>query len=311
MFRPKQRESLLLCAALLALVPATQGCIHEYHPEYHPETSYNFVQQVSYSTTNASPSPPAPSPAPPPAPRPSPPPSPPPGPESLAGKWTEHVEGTTCDRVVSIRDIDGTPFASMVHCDVTESRPFTLETVSFKGRFWTVRRGPHEVDVAGNDGLDYRLERVGADELRGTVVVRREQGRQKPVTYPVVWRRGGVEPAPVGPYAWLVGQWTQSLDDKSYCDDFLRVEADADGRPRIYGHSCFAEGHFENYSLSLVSDEEGVLSLRRSTASGYVVDYRLRRDGSALRGIIIGRPPKSRAKEWPSETGTQWNRSSN
>lgn len=33
--------ALALCSAASGL-----GCVHEYHPEYHPETSYSYVQNV-------------------------------------------------------------------------------------------------------------------------------------------------------------------------------------------------------------------------------------------------------------------------
>ena len=36
---------------LLVLLVMTAGCLNEYHPEYHPQTSTTYVQNVSYPTT--------------------------------------------------------------------------------------------------------------------------------------------------------------------------------------------------------------------------------------------------------------------
>jgi hypothetical protein len=36
---------------LLVLAALTAGCLNEYHPEYHPQTSTTYVQNVSYPTT--------------------------------------------------------------------------------------------------------------------------------------------------------------------------------------------------------------------------------------------------------------------
>lgn len=41
-------RALVLSVAVLLALPA---CANEYHPEYHPQSSYNYEQNVSYPTT--------------------------------------------------------------------------------------------------------------------------------------------------------------------------------------------------------------------------------------------------------------------
>lgn len=41
------RRTLISASAIVALV----GCGNEYHPEYHPQSSYSYEQRVSYPTT--------------------------------------------------------------------------------------------------------------------------------------------------------------------------------------------------------------------------------------------------------------------
>ncbi len=56
--QPGLRAALLAFAALAALVGGV-GCASEYHPEYHPETSYRYVQNVNYNNTTVVQVPPA------------------------------------------------------------------------------------------------------------------------------------------------------------------------------------------------------------------------------------------------------------
>jgi hypothetical protein len=314
---------LVLCAGLC-------GCIREYHPEYHPETSYTVVQRIEYSTTVATvPARPAPSPtatpyptvtpAPPAAPpRPSPP-APPPtaarGTASLAGEWVEHVPGTTCDRAVSIEEVDGVPYAKVRGCDGSDAED-ALRTVSAKdGGLRAHRQDVHDTEV-----LDYRLSRAGPDELRGTIVWRdRLQGDKGEKTYPVVWSRGGA-PADTatGPYASLAGHWSESLDDLDQegeargawgreCNDAIAIEADAKGA-RAYDHFCYA-GHFETSTLTLVGDEGGTLRFRLEGSARYgTVDYLLRSVDGRLQGFVVSNPAPGEKGSKPSHRGVTWSR---
>ena len=38
-------------AACVCVIAALGGCANQYHPEYHPESSYSYEQKVSYPTT--------------------------------------------------------------------------------------------------------------------------------------------------------------------------------------------------------------------------------------------------------------------
>jgi hypothetical protein len=319
--RPLRLLALAGCAGVC-------GCFSEYHPEYHPETSYSVVQRVEYATTVVTPagSASSPSPAAPvdpvepsaPPPRPQPPSASLPGPRrgtaSLAGDWLEHVPGTTCDREVSIEEIDGVPYAKLHGCHGGNVED-ALRTLDAKDGGLRVRRqDPHDSET-----LDYRLARAGPDELRGTVVRHDRSSSAKPTKYPVVWRRGGPDTtAATGPYASLAGLWSESLDelDKEgqargewgrYCDDEIAVEADAQA-VRAYDHFCFS-GHFENSVLTLIGDQEGTLRFRLEGSARYgTVDYLLRRVGGRLQGFVVYNPSPTQKGMKPSHRGVTWSR---
>jgi len=317
-----------LRALLLVECAGLWGCFSEYHPEYHPETSYSVVQRVEYATTvvatpaatSSSPFP-APEVEPPPAPAPhAPPPSPPaslPAPNrgsaSLAGDWLEYVPGTTCDRKVSIEEVDGVPYAKVRGCHGSDVED-ELRTLDAKGGGLRLHReDPHDYET-----LDYRLVRAAPDELRGTLVRRDRSSHAKPVTYPVVWTRGARDVAATGPYAALAGLWTESLDevDKEgeprgqwarYCDDEIAIEVDDKGA-RAYDHFCYS-GHFENSVLTLVGEEEGTLRFRLEGSARYgTVDYLLRSVGGRLRGFVVYNPAPAQKGAKPSHRGVTWSR---
>jgi hypothetical protein len=296
------------------------GCFSEYHPEYHPETSFSVVQHVEYSTSVTPTAPPEAHAVPTPR-RPAPDPAPaaalaPPGPASLSGTWIERIAGTTCDRQITIEEVDALPYASVRACDGDDGR-FELRTIGYADGVLRARRADDNHGYA--DALDYQLQRVGADELRGTVVLRHERARKKPVTYPVQWTRGVPRvPSASGPYASLLGHWSQDIDEVDpdgqresdyvrYCVDQLAIEQDASGL-HVYGHGCHAESHFDNYVLTLVGDEEGTLRFRSESWDYGVSDYLLRRVDGDLRGVEIFHPSNARKGLKPSQRGLRWRR---
>ena len=304
------------------------GCFSEYHPEYHPETSYSVVQRVEYATTVVTPAASSSSssraaPVDPVEPTPPPPHPPPPsasvpvptrGTASLAGEWVEHVPGTTCDRTVSIEEVDGIPYAKVHGCHGGNVEG-DLRTVDAKGGgLRALRQDPHD-----DETLDYRLARAGPDELRGTVVRHDRSSSSKPTTHPVAWRRGDVErAAATGRYAALAGRWSESLDevDKEgaprgewgrYCDDEIAIEVDPTGA-RAYDHFCFS-GHFENSVLTLVGEQEGTLRFRLEGSARYgTVEYLLRPAGARLQGFVVYNPSPSQKGARPSHRGVTWSR---
>jgi hypothetical protein len=313
---PRRALALVGCACAC-------GCFNEYHPEYHPETSYSVVQRVEYATTvvtSVSSSPasrdaPVASRAPPPPPPPSvPPPAPTRGTASLAGDWVEHVPGTTCDRKVSIDDVDGVPFARMYGCHGGNVEDALVTVYAGEGGLRARRRDPHDSET-----LDYRLARAGPDELKGTVLRHDRSSSTKTTQHPVVWRRGTQDPVvATGRYAALAGLWSESLDelDKEgeprgqwgrYCDDEIAIEADDKGL-RAYDHFCF-NGHFENSLLVLVGEQEGTLRLRLEGSARYgSVDYLLRPVGGRLQGFVVYNPSPTQKGAKPSHRGVTWSR---
>jgi hypothetical protein len=311
-------------AAIAAVVVATTGgCVDEYHPEYHPETSYDFEQRVSYPTTVVQQESPEGAlsagvtqrhlPAvPPPAPAPSPPVSP------WAGRWVEHVEGTTCDRSFKIEEIDGVPYASLFACDglgdegADGEGPQRLDTVGYEKGIWRVRHDAHASDahstfpdVATYDDLDYRLTRTGPDDLCGTLVVR--PWNKKRGSVPVCWsRRPANQESPDAVPSWLLGEW-RVVSGGNIPDDSVKFEA-AGGDVRVYRHGGYTESHFDTRTMKFGGDHDGVLQVIDKTPDGYVLEYRLRRaDDGTLRGVLISQPPRSRRREKTREyPGELW-----
>jgi hypothetical protein len=315
---PLRALALVECLGLCA-------CFSEYHPEYHPETSYSVVQRVEYTTAVVTPAGSSRSSSPALPVEPSPPPSPPPAPSasvpvptrgtaSLAGEWVERVRGTTCDRRVSIEEVDGVPYAKVRGCHGSDTED-ELRTLDARGGGLRARRqDPHDSET-----LDYRLARAGLDELRGTVERRDRSSSGKPTTYPVVWRRGGEDTAaPTGPYAAFAGLWSESLDeiDKEgqprgqwgrECDDEIAIEVGAKG-VRAYDHFCYS-GHFDNSVLTLVGEEEGTLRFRLEGSARYgTVDYLLRNVGGRLQGFVVYNPAPGKEGAKPSHRGVTWSR---
>jgi hypothetical protein len=226
----------------------------------------------------------------------------------------EHVPGTTCDRKVSIEEVDGLPYAKVHGCHGGNVED-ELRTVDARdGGLRARRQDPHDYET-----LDYRLARAGPDELRGTVVRHDRSSSNKATTYPVVWRRGAADPAAAtGPYAALAGRWSESLAelDKDgeprgewgrYCDDEIAIEADAKA-VRAFDHFCFS-GHFENSVLSLVGEQDGTLRFRLEGSERYGrVEYLLRRVGERLQGVVVHDPSPTQKGVKPSVRGVTWSR---
>jgi hypothetical protein len=307
--------------AALALAAAAGGCVDEVHPEFHPETSYDFEQRVTYPTTviqeevpDAAASAsvaerhvPAEAPL---APTQSAAASP------WAGRWTEHVDGTTCDRSIRIEEIDGVPYASLFACDGLGDEgsdgqgPQKLDTASYEKGVWRVRHDANAPDahssfpdVATYDDLDYRLRRAGPDDLCGTVAIR--QRAKKPATVPVCWSRGARKvPSSDAAPPWLFGQW-RVVSGGNIPDATVKVEA-AGVDLRVYWHGGYADSHFETRRLTFGGDHDGVLQLVDKLPDGTVLEYRLRRaDDGTLRGVLVSQPPRSKPREkrreWPDE----------
>jgi hypothetical protein len=317
---PARNDTPCLPLRVLALVECLGFCAC--FSEYHPETSYSVVQRVEYATTVVTPAGSSRSSSPASSAEPAPPPAAPSastraptrGTASLAGEWVERVRGTTCDRKVSIEEVDGVPYAKVRGCHGSDTED-DLRTLDASGGGLRARRqDPHDSET-----LDYRLARAGLDELRGTVVRRDRSSSTKPTTYPVVWRRGGQDAAaPTGPYAALAGLWTESLDeiDKEGqargewardCDDEIAIEVGAEG-VRAYDHFCYSR-HFDNSVLTLVGEEEGTLRFRLEGSARYgTVDYLLRNVGGRLQGFVVYKPAPGKEGAKPSHRGVAWSR---
>jgi hypothetical protein len=226
----------------------------------------------------------------------------------------EHVPGTTCDRSVSIEEVDGVPYARSHGCHGGNVED-ELRTVSAKdGGLQARREDPHDSET-----LDYRLTRASLDELRGTVLRHDRYSGEKPTKYPVVWRRGDLAPPPAaGPYADLAGLWSESLDEVDKegeprsqwgreCDDEIAIEVDGKGA-RAYDHFCYS-GHFENSVLTLVGEEGGTLRFRREGSAAYgTIDYLLRRVDGRLQGFVVYNPSPKQQGSKPSHRGVTWSR---
>jgi hypothetical protein len=288
---------------VVVALSATAGCVDEYHPEYHPLTSYSVRQDVSHPilvmpTRPGAAAAPARDAAATPVTDGS------PG-VSLAGRWSEHVDGTTCDRTVSIEQTGAGPRASVLECEAADPPPTRLDTVRYASGAWDLRVDGGDPRAASNDHLDYRLRRTDDGDFCGTVVVRGEPGGEN-VTHPVCWSRGPhlTEP-PAGPRGWLVGRWRQQVDG-SFCDDGVEVDLRGD-ELRVVEHSCYAISHFDNAPMTALADGDGALQLFRDLPGGGVQHYRLRRaDDGTWRGELIARPPPGESGARPTVTAVRW-----
>jgi hypothetical protein len=281
---------------------AASGCVHEYHPEYHPVTSYGVVEEVAHpilvtrTRPGAGPLASAAAPVTDSA----------PAAASLAGRWSEHVDGTTCDRTVSIEETGSVPHASVIECEAAQPRPAPLATVRYAGGIWDLR-GDDGAPGASNNHLDYQLRRTDAGDFCGTVVVRPERAGED-ATYPVCWSRGArgrATETPVDPRGWVVGRWRQQVDG-SFCDDGVEVDPRGDAL-RVFRHSCYAISHFDNTPMKVVADGDGAIQLLYDPPGGGTQQYRLRRgDDGTVRGVLIRHPPQGESGARPTVTAVRW-----
>jgi hypothetical protein len=294
----RARRAFLFFFFFFCACASLTGCIERYHPDYHPVSSYEFEQRVTYPRTVVRvPDPPNP---------PSPPdlheptaeerhvaPPPPPRADSApaspwAGVWYEHVEGTVCDRQIAIEESDDVPYARVTGCG--GGGDSKLRTVSYEsGGVWRLRRqwgdGKNAWDVTGDDTLDYRLRRKDGETFCGTLVAK--PLNEKAVTHAVCWTRVPPPPpeTPDGVPPWLMGRWEG--------DAYQMAIVNEGGTLRLY-RRWNDDSHFDARPMKLLDFESGMVRLetKEPWGKGAVDEFRLRlaKDGS-LQGVVVWHPP--------------------
>jgi hypothetical protein len=300
---------------MLVVASAQTGCVHDYHPERRPETTYALQREDEHpvlvlrgSARAIASAVVADAPAQEPRTAPQPVPVPLPAPE----RGTEHAEGTACDRVLEIDDehddADHRPTVSIAPCDPQDTTVIRLVTRSRARGVW-ILRADGSADAPRERCLEYRLTRRDDGDFCGDVVGAAGCGPARKRVRVCFQRASAAQvQAQVtasAPPQWLAGPWVQQTDGAP-CDDGVRVEMD-DGALRATEHGCFGLDHFDTSSLRVTLDGDADVELFDRRPTGSTRHVRLvRGDDGSLSGEIAVYGTGPGAGDKPTIKGVRW-----